>query len=59
MVYQKSSGKCSADDALHLPYINYKGTFMKIVVEFGTSNSSMPRGANKVKAPETLIEIYG
>jgi hypothetical protein len=32
---------------------------LKVVIEFGIGNSSMPKQNSKIKPPETLIEFYG
>jgi hypothetical protein len=32
---------------------------MKIIIEFGISNSSMPKVNPKIKPPDSLVEIYG
>jgi hypothetical protein len=60
MSYQKTNPNSkSQDEALHITNLSYKGQNIKIVVEFGISNSSMPRGGSKFKPPDSLIEIYG
>ena len=59
MIYQKPVSASASDDALHITGINYRGKFFTVVIEFGQSNSSIPRGAQKTKPPETIIEIYG
>ena len=58
MIYQKPSAT-PADDGMHLTNLNYRGKTLRVIVEFGVSNSSMPRGSTKQKPPESLIEVYG
>ena len=29
------------------------------MIEFGVSNSSLPKGSNKVKPPQSLTEVFG
>lgn len=59
MIYHKVSNSITSDEALHITNIDFKGTSFKLILEFGISNSSMPRGTTKNKPPETLVEIYG
>ena len=58
MVYQMSK-QHPAHDALHLTHLGFTGTQMKVVIEFGISNSSMPKVNPKIKPPDSLIEVYG
>jgi hypothetical protein len=58
MVYQKSVPN-STDDSLHLSKINYTGTTLKVVIEFGIANSSMSKAATKSRPPESLVVLLG
>lgn len=58
MAYQKLAQSNPADDCLHLNNINYTGNSLKLMIEFGLSNSSLPKGS-KNKPPDSMIEVYG
>lgn len=58
MAYQKSQTSNPSDDALHITGIEYKGKSLKLIIEFGYSNSSLPKSV-KTKPPDSIIEVYG
>ena len=47
------------DDALHLSNLDIQCRDLTIVIEFGVSNSSLPKANMKIKPPETILEVYG
>lgn len=46
-------------DALHIPNLHLRSRSLKVVIEFGTSYSSVPKSMQKAHAIDTLLEFYG
>eukprot|EP00347_Sterkiella_histriomuscorum_P017580 403348792 len=58
MAYQKVGQTNPSDDCLHISNLNFSGLGLKVLIEFGLSNSSLPKGS-KNKPPDSMIEVYG